>query len=513
MTGDMERRRRGRARGAALPPPPSPRALPPFAAGDTQAGELVAIEAAAASVLEDIGIACRLPDAFVARANETGLAATAEGVKFPRQTLRGLLAMAPRVFTHVAREPGRSREISAACSMLGPALAAAHVWHGAERKPLAAADARALAAIAEQSAALDYGAGVLHLSAADVSAADRLTAFVGSGSKPLLAHAQTSIHARDLVAAACGDDAADARQCRLMLLAPVNDALTFDQALLEAMIETGERRQGVVIAPTLLLGANAPATRDGALVRFAAEAMAGVALAQALHPGQPVAIGATVSDVSMRNGLPLVGTAHATAVMAGAIGLARYWQLAFFACGPATNAKGFDALGTAETSRWLTAAYHLGANVIVGAIGAVDLDDGVSAEKLLLDADIATALDWTSTSSADPAAGLRAAGPGGLFLATTGAQLRARIPSNARLADNQLYESWTAAGSVPLDGRIGALINQPVSAPPTVPPAQPVALLDRRPTLLADLASSIYSRSIRDAFGFGSRHDKGATSG
>ena len=384
----------------------------------------------------------------------------------------------------------------------GPALTANHRWDGATRSALTAGDADLFAAIADD-AGLDYGASSLGLLAAN--ATHPLSSFMAMSNRPLIAPFNTPFHARDLIALACKGADQPSGTCRLMMIAAVESALTFDETFVEALIETAASAQGLIVAPTLLIGANTPATVEGTLVRFAAETMAGVALAQALCPGQPVAVGATIADVSMRNGLPLVGTANALAVLGGAIALARRWNLAFYALGPATNAKGLDALGSAETSRWLTSAYNLGANAILGAIGAVDLDDGISFEKLIIDAEIATVLGRSFVAlSDDPAAELRAMGAGGIFLGTPASRDAAHRQISSRLAENDLYESWVAAGSPAIDQAIAAIIagvTKTGSSPTTEHDA--VAHSNRRPTGLADLASTLYSRSIRDAFGFG----------
>jgi trimethylamine:corrinoid methyltransferase-like protein len=501
MTGedDTRRRRRRPADARATGGVALARSLPTSPTDGGAGLDLAAIEAAAVAILADIGIACQLPPEVIERCIATGLAATPTSLKFPEARLRELMALGPGRFVHAARDSARSLEISSALSTFGPALTAAHIWEGATRRPMRSADAALIAAVADDIPALGLGAAALHLVAEDISAPARLAAFGGS-TRPLLAIAGSGFHARDQVAAV--DASAD---CRLMIAAPVEAALTFGDALIEAMIATGAGGQGLIIAPTILIGANAPATRAGALVRFCAEAMAGVALAQALAPGQPVAVGGTFAEVSMRNGLPLVGTARVIGVLGGAIALARRWQLPFFALGPATNAKGFDALGTAETSRWLTAAYHLGANAIIGAIGAVDLDDGVSLEKLVVDAETASALTWPNTPIADDfAADLIAAGPGASFLGTAAARQLARTAQHGRLTDNRLFESWIADGSPSLTNQLDTLVAATKARMPAyeAPDGAPDGKPGVRPPALTDLAATIYSRSMREAFGF-----------
>ena len=478
-------------------------AMPVVADGGFADLDLATIEAAAEALLADVGIACHLPPDAAARCTKAGLVVTADRVRFPVPLVMELMSNAPARFVHLARDEKRSIEVSAAMAVFGPALAANHIWQGRTRRSLAAADAALFTAIADDAPGLGYGASSLSLLASDGAA--QLAAFTHGSNRPLIVPSHTPFHARDLIAAACDGAGSGDKSCRLLILAAVEGALTFDDAFVEALVETAAHAQGLIVTPTLLIGANAPAMVEGALVRFAAEAMAGVALSQALYPGQPVAVGATVADVSMRNGLPLVGTANVLWLLGAAIAMARRWNLAFYASGSATNAKGFDALGTAETGRWLTAAYCLGANAVLGAIGAVDLDDGVSMEKLIVDAEVAAALGRPfARASEDPSAELRAPGPGGIFLGTAAARELAHLQSPQRLADNSLFESWVAAGSPAVDQAIAAIIARATPGTSPAHSAQPtISLLNRRPTNLADLASALYSRSIRDAFGFG----------
>ncbi len=467
--------------------------------------DLASIEAAAERLLVDVGIACRLSPESAAKCTQAGLIVTENRVRFPVPLVMELMGHAPERFTHASRDGKRALNVSTSMAAFGPALISSHIWTQQSRRPITNADAALFTAVAGDAPWLDYGASSIALLVPNLDAGARLASFVGNTNRPLIMPSRVPFHARDLIAAACDGAGSDATTCRLMIIASVENALTFDGIFIEALIETAANAQGLVIAPTLLIGANAPPAIEGALVRFTAEAMAGIALAQALCPGQPVAVGATVADVSMRNGLPLIGTANAVAVLGAAIAMARRWNLAFYACGPATNSKGFDAMGTAETSRWLTAAYHLGANAIIGAIGAVDLDDGISIEKLIVDAEVAAALDRPiAQPSDDPSAELRASGPGGNFLGTAGARALAHRQSAPRLAINCLFESWVSAGSPELDQAIARIIEQTAAPPSHANAANTnVTLLDRRPTNLADLAAAIYSRSIRDAFGFG----------
>ena len=51
-------------------------------------------------------------------------------------------------------------------------------------------------------------------------------------------------------------------------------------------------------------------TTAGALAQLNAEAVAGMAFAQLVHPGAPVVYGNTIATVSMQSGAPTYGTAE-----------------------------------------------------------------------------------------------------------------------------------------------------------------------------------------------------------
>ncbi len=67
-----------------------------------------------------------------------------------------------------------------------------------------------------------------------------------------------------------------------------NTPLQLDIPMAEGLIAMAEHGQAVAVTPFTLSGAMAPVTLAGALALQHAEAMAGIALAQAVRPGAPV---------------------------------------------------------------------------------------------------------------------------------------------------------------------------------------------------------------------------------
>ena len=74
------------------------------------------------------------------------------------------------------------------------------------------------------------------------------------------------------------------------------------------LIDFAAAGQLSMITPFTLAGAMAPVTLAGALTLQHAEALAGMALTQAVRPGAPVVYGAFTSNVDMKSGAPAFGT-------------------------------------------------------------------------------------------------------------------------------------------------------------------------------------------------------------
>ena len=83
--------------------------------------------------------------------------------------------------------------------------------------------------------------------------------------------------------------------------------------------------QGTIISPFILAGAMSPVSVAGTLTQILAEAMSGIAFAQALKPGSPVIFGSFASSISMQTGAPTFGTPEPAKVLYGCSKLAGGW--------------------------------------------------------------------------------------------------------------------------------------------------------------------------------------------
>ncbi len=173
----------------------------------------------------------------------------------------------------------------------------------------------------------------------------------------------------------------------VMTIISVNSPRRFDEAMAEGLITMAEYGQPVVITPFTLMGAMAPVSLAGALAQQNAEALFGIALAQAVRPGTPVMYGAFTSNVDMRSGAPAFGTPeNAKSSLAGGQLARRYGVPYRSSNASASNAA--DAQGAYETQMSLWGAVLGHANLIYHAAGWQEGGLTASFEKLVLDVEM-----------------------------------------------------------------------------------------------------------------------------
>ena len=240
-------------------------------------------------------------------------------------------------------------------------------------------------------------------------------------------------------------------QPSLYTIVNTSSPLRLDAPMIEGILEMSARNQPVVITPFTLAGAMAPVTIAGALVQQNAEALAGIALTQAVRRGAPVAYGAFTSNVDMQSGAPAFGTPeYLQAALAGGQ-LARRYALPYRSSN-ANASNAVDLQATYESMFSLWGAVMGGANLIMHAAGWLEGGLRASFEKMVLDADllqmICAALEPPAVD--DGALALDAiadVGPGGHFFGTAHTQARYRNAFHTPLlSDWRNFETWEEAG-------------------------------------------------------------------
>jgi trimethylamine--corrinoid protein Co-methyltransferase len=167
----------------------------------------------------------------------------------------------------------------------------------------------------------------------------------------------------------------------------VNSPRRFDEAMSEGLIAMAEHGQPVVITPFTLMGAMAPVSLAAALAQQNAEALFGIALAQAVRPGTPVMYGAFTSNVDMRSGAPAFGTPENAKANIASGQLARRYRLPYRTSN-ASASNVADAQGAYETEMSLWGAILGHGNLVYHAAGWQEGGLTASFEKLILDVEM-----------------------------------------------------------------------------------------------------------------------------
>ena len=284
----------------------------------------------------------------------------------------------------------------------------------------------------------------------------------------------------EIAALARGADRAALRDSPAVLtVISVNSPRRFDDAMADGLIAMARCGQPVVVTPFTLMGAMTPVTLAAALVQQNAEALAGIALAQAVRPGTPVVYGAFTSNVDMKSGAPAFGTPENTKATLAAGQLARRYRLPYRSSNSnASNAVDAQAAYESQMSIWAAVMGH--ANMVYHGAGWMEGGLTASFEKVVLDAEmlqmmaevIAPLVVDADTLGVEA---IRDVGPGGHFFGTAHTLERYETAFyHPMLADWRNYETWQEAGALDATQRATA-IWQALLAAYELPPLDPAA--------------------------------------
>ncbi len=435
------------------------RKIPCFEVLDTEALEL--IEHNAETVLEEIGIEFRDFPRALKLWKDAGADVDGERVRFPRGMCRSLVqATTPREYTQHARNPRRSTIIGGARTVLVPAYGSPFVRDLDQgRRYATIEDFRNFVKLAYMSPGLHHSGGTI-CEPVDVPVNkrhfDMVYSHIKYSDKPFMGSVTHPDRAEDTLAMArilFGEDFVP-RKTVLTSLINANSPLTFDATMLGAATVYAENNQATIISPFLLAGAMSPVTVAGTLIQILAEALAGMAYIQLVHPGAPVVFGSFASAVSMQSGAPTFGTPEPSLVLYGAGQLARRLGVPFRSGGGLCASKIPDAQAAYESANTLQTAALAGVNFMLHTAGWLEGGLSMGYEKFILDADqanmIAVLLKGVDLSENGQAMdALREVGPGSHFLGAAHTQANFKTAFyRSGVADNNSFEQWQEDGSL-----------------------------------------------------------------
>ncbi len=424
-------------------------------------GALTEIEAAAETILEEIGIEFRGDAEALDSFRKAGADVERQRVRFPRGMCRSIIqSSAPREFTQHARNPQRSVVIGGNRTVLAPAYGPPFVRCLDEgRRYATIEDFRNFVKLTAANPNLHHSGGTV-CEPVDLPVTTRHLDMVYShikySDKPFMGsvtHPQRAQDSVDMAKVVFGADFVDANTVVISLI-NANSPMTFDASMLGAARVYARSNQATVISPFILAGAMSPVTAAGTLAQILAEALAGMTFVQLVRPGAPVVFGTFASSMSMQSGAPTFGTPEPTLVLYAAAALARRLGVPFRSGGGLCAAKVADAQAAFESANTLQAAALAGVHFMLHTAGWLEGGLVMGYEKFVMDADQAGMLgvllkgiDMSANGMAMDA--IREVAPGGHHLGT--AHTQANFESafyRSTVADNNSFEQWREEGEL-----------------------------------------------------------------
>ena len=426
------------------------------------------IEKNAERVLEEIGIEFRDdPEALEILAAK-GCKIDGERVHFPQGLARELCSTAPSHFTQHARNPARSVEIGRNNTVFAPVYGPPFVRDlNGERRYAEIEDFTNFVKLIYMLPGLHHSGGTV-CEPVDLPVTKRhlemVYAHMRYSDKPFMGSVTAASRAEDTVEMCkilFGAEFVE-NNCVTVSLINANSPMTWDDTMLGALKVYARAGQGCVISPFILAGAMSPVSVAGTLTQTLAEAMSGIAFAQAVNPGAPVIFGSFASSISMQTGAPTFGTPEPAKVLYGCAKLARRLNVPFRSGGSLTASKTADAQSAYESAQTLLPTVLGGVNFALHSAGW--MEGGLVADyaKLLLDADqlsmmgsMVDGIDLSENGLAFDA--LAETGPGQHFLGSSNTQANFETAFwRSSLADYTTFEQWDSEGRVLSEDRARA---------------------------------------------------------
>ena len=425
--------------------------------------QLEAIHTQAMRILEEIGTDVR-HDAALDLLRAHGQSVDGVRVRWDREFVMEMVALAPSRFTVRSRNPARSIELGGGSLVLTP-VGGSPFCSDLERgrRDGSMPDYLELVKMAHAAGPITcQQSGTVETSELDERSRhmDMDYAVIRWSDKPFVCYGTSGPKARDavaLAAIACGGRDAIEQTPGMIGVVNPNSPLVWDFLMADALIAWAEAAQPVAITPFLLAGATAPVSVAGGLAQQVAEALSGVALAQAVRPGAPCLFGSFFSAVDMRTGGPAFGTPESVLGTLAGGQIARRYELPFRGGGGLCSANTLDAQAASESLNMLWATFLAGSDLVMHAAGWLEGGLTASYEKFALDLEV---LRMFQTARAGIAVGeeefaleaLRDEGPGGMFLGSTHTLEHFRDwVFMSPLFRSQAYVTWEKQGALTSD--------------------------------------------------------------
>ena len=480
--GGRAARRQARCRPALVQMPYISRRIPLTEVLGDEGLEI--IENNAEIILEEIGMEFHGDLEALEIWRDAGADVQGVRVRLPRGLARSLIGSAPESFIQHARNSARNVRIGGDATVFAPVYGPPFVRDlDGGRRYATIEDFRNFVKLAYMTPSLHHSGGTV-CEPVDIAVnkrhLDMVYSHIRYSDKPFMGAVTATVRAEDSVTLAkllFGDDFVD-KNCVLINLINANSPMVWDATMLGALKVYARAGQACVISPFILAGAMSPVTVAGTLAQLLAEAMSGMAFAQAVRPGAPVVFGTFASSISMQSGAPTFGTPEPTLVLFAAAQLARRLGVPFRSGGSLCGSKLPDAQAAYESAQTLLSGLLSGVNFMLHSAGWLEGGLVSSYEKFVMDGDqlgmmqaLAGGVDLSVNGQAMDA--VREVGPGNHYLGCAHTQANFQTAFyRSSIADNNSLEQWEEEGSKDAARRANALYKKMLAeyqAPPLDP--------------------------------------------
>ena len=176
----------------------------------------------------------------------------------------------------------------------------------------------------------------------------------------------------------------DGQYVCLGLISPISP-LSYDDRMLEAIVAYAEENQPLFFSSAVLPGATGPVTLAGALALANAEMLAGIVLAQLVHPGVPILYGNAAGSADLRYITPAIGSPEAGLTAIYVRGLADKYHMPCRSGGALCDSKLVDAQAGIEATMVMLPTLLAGTDFILHGAGILDSYNIISYDKFLMD--------------------------------------------------------------------------------------------------------------------------------
>lgn len=197
--------------------------------------------------------------------------------------------------------------------------------------------------------------------------------------------------------------------------------LQMDEATLELMLQFASHGQPIIVSPCAMAGTTGPMTLGGTIAMSNAEALAGIAAHQLIHPGAPVIYGFQSTAADMQTGRIAIGSAERALCITYGARMAKHYGLPCRGGGADNDAPCTDIQSGYESMMTLMVSCQEKMNFIIHGAGILASFGAMSFEKFVVDLEIMGMVKRfiagvTSTPDDLALDVINAIGPGGNFI-------------------------------------------------------------------------------------------------